>query len=345
MNLPRPVWRTKTGPDADVVVSTRCRVARNLPDIPFPWRASPADRRRVADAALRGLAECGAPWSPFAILRLEDLDRKSLRALADERYTTREWAAGAGGQALAVSRDSPLSVLLNEEDHLRFQCLLPGLQVRRAFRIVADAVERLGARLSFAWSEEFGFLTASPVNVGSGLRVSVWMHVPALASDGRLQSVLDAAAELGSSVRGAHGEGTSGTGELFQLSNTWSDSRSAERAAERLSAAAAYVVEEERAARAVQFGGPQGRAALHEAAHEALKLIAREDATPRRLLQLVSVLRLAVAEGVLPGRLRETAHWLAVAGGADTEGADAAMEAVERSEALRRLLARMAVRG
>lgn len=340
MNVPKPAWRTADGPDADVVVSTRCRIARNLAGVRFPWRADRSTRRAVADAVVRGLRECGAPWTGCAPIQGDALAPALLRALLDERYVSREWAAGSGGQALILSDATELSALVNEEDHIRVQCLMPGLQVGAAYRAAADTVERLGAHVRYARDEEFGYLTSSPANAGSGIRVSVWMHVPGLALDGRLGPVLNAAVDLGSCVRGAHGEGTHGTGELFQLSNTWADARSVERAVERLRAAAAYVVEEERTARAVQFGGTRGQAALRDAAEEALGLLEREDASPRRLLQLASVLRLAVAEGVLPGRLRDTAQWLAVAGGFEGDVATVQWDAAARSAALRRLALR-----
>ncbi len=337
MNLPAAAWRTLDGPDADVVVSTRCRVARNLDGVPFPWRADAGACARVATTVVEALRAHGDAWSRCVLVDGEVDDGLAAR-LAEERYTTREWRAHGTGCAAVVGRGGALSAMLNEEDHVRFQCVLPGLQVREAYARAWAAAEDLGDRVPLAASPEFGFLTASPANAGSGVRVSAWVHVPGLAAEGRLLAVLDAASELGSTVRGTHGEGTSGTGELFQMSNTWADARSVERALERLGAAAAYVVGEERRARAIRFGGERGRTALGEAAGEALRLLAAETSAPKRLLQLASVLRLAVAEGVLPGRLPETARWLAVAGGVDPEASFTVAQAVERTAELRALL-------
>jgi len=213
----QPPWLADR-PGDGVVLSTRVRLARNLVDCPFPARAS-ADQRAAllhrAQGALRavdGLRD--ARSCEFGAL--SEVDRA---VLLERRLVTREFATRGQGGGLVLDRTQTLSVMINEEDHLRVQIIAPGLDFRAAWQRV-DAVDTaLSRALPFAYDGELGFLTACPTNVGTGLRVSAMMHIPGTVLMDQIRGVVRAAPQLGLAVRGLFGEGTEAVGHVFQISN------------------------------------------------------------------------------------------------------------------------------
>jgi protein arginine kinase len=330
-----PCWLTESGPENDVVLSTRCRIARNLAKEAFPWRAAEGQRKSAAEAILNAVHRAGGELAKARAIRGDDLTDEETARLMEWRYASLDWARGGMHRWLLVAPDSVTSLLVNEEDHLRLQTILPGLQVESVQKIAVKEMDALAAQIEFACEERIGWLTASPTNAGTGLRIGVLLHLAGLAMANALDAILDAAVEMGCAVRGLYGEGTSGTGELFQLSNTCAHGVDAEQIVERVAVAARYLVDAERDARRQQFGSRQNRARLKAAAAEALKRIFEEEAAPRCLLPLVSVLRLAIAEGVLKGDVARTSEWVALAG-VDATRRDASDTVTERYEAVRR---------
>lgn len=346
--IPLPAWVRETGPDQDVVVASRCRLARNVAGEPFPWRSNEAARKRVALRVIEASERAGPPLNEAPRFAGHRLDAEAVRTLLRWRYATCRWVEDTGRDRwLWVLPDGVGSLLLHEEDHVRLQVLLPGLQldavVDRALQL-ADSLERC---VPFAHDSEIGYLTASITNAGTGMRLSVLLHLPGLAERGEASAALRAAVDLGCAVRGAHGEGSRGTGRFIQLSNRWAFGQAGGLALSRVRAAAAYLVEQERKARAVAFGESAGRARLQEAAREALRSLDNEESAPEKLQLLVSVLRLAAAEGVLQARMTEAAEWLAIAGGqmpsTFQQEALARFEAVRRSAEVRNCVRRLRV--
>lgn len=342
-DIPPPRWLRDGGPENDVVLSTRCRLARNLAGEPFPWRATEGQRKQVAQAVLDAVERCGAERGQARWMRGDNLDPVAVTQLLEWRYASRAWAEGGTHRWLFVWSDRATSLLVNEEDHLRLQAILPGLQVESSLEAATRTERALASALPFAHDERIGFLTASLNNAGTGLRASVLLHLAGLAASAELPTLLEAAAEVGCSVRGLYGEGTRGTGDLFQVSNTYSFGIEPARVAERVVSAVKYIAEAERRARQEQFGTAYGRAMLRNAVESALHRLFGEEQTPHPLLPLVSALRLAVAEGVLPGDLARTNEWVALAGVEDARvrsvgQATVHFEAVRRSAALRQRL-------
>ncbi|HXG23642.1 MAG TPA: hypothetical protein VNJ09_03730, partial [Chthonomonadales bacterium] len=218
--IPPPQWLTDAGPECDVVLSTRCRLARNLAGVPFPWRATEGQRKQVAQAVLDAVERCGAELGQAQRVRGDALDTATITQLLEWQYASRAWMESGMHRWLLAWPDRATSLLVNEEDHLRLQAILPGLQVESNLEAVYRTERALASVLSFAHDERIGFLTTSLNNAGTGLRASVLLHLAGLATSSRLSTVLGAAAEVGCSVRGLYGEGTRGTGDLFQISNT-----------------------------------------------------------------------------------------------------------------------------
>jgi len=213
----RPASGFPDGNDAVIAFTTRIRLARNLADLPFPSRLTATQRREVARRAGAACAEC----RPALLRQTSSMDRLSpldRRLLLEWHLISREMATAATG-ALLEEEDGRVSLMLNEEDHLRLQVLTPGLDLPGAFREADDFDTALAQHLPFAFDAELGFLTACPSNAGTGLRASVMLHLPALMVTGAVEGVARAAGRLKLAVRGCLGEGSEPWGNLFQVSN------------------------------------------------------------------------------------------------------------------------------
>ena len=217
-------WLIPQGPEADVVVSCRVRLARNLAGYPFVSKLSPeralelAERVRPELCALNG---SDVLWVPMADAS------PVLRLLLRERHlVSRDLAPSSGeraalpGRAVAFNREETLSVMVNEEDHLRIQAMEGGFALERAWEHAQEVDRALEERMSFAYDQQFGYLTCCPTNVGTGLRASVMLHLPALGLvRSELEKVFTAAQRTGLAVRGLYGEGSRAVGDFYQISN------------------------------------------------------------------------------------------------------------------------------
>lgn len=234
-------WMREEGPLGSVVLSSRVRVARNAAGKPFPDRATPAQRRRVL-ALARGIFTDQAGWEGMRFLEISSLRPWERRALVELNLISPEHAQPEGERAVVLSRDGVVSIMINEEDHFRIQCLLPGLQLQAALRIVMQVDDLLGERVRFAFSDRYGYLTACPTNVGTGLRASVMVHIPGFALSHRLGEFFDLAREEDLIVRGIHGEGSRAAANLYQIATRSTLGRSEEEIVSQLERVAREVV-------------------------------------------------------------------------------------------------------
>jgi protein arginine kinase len=287
-------------PDGDVVLSSRARLARNLDGYLFPHRADERDLRRVAQEVRRAAladTERLADLAPVAMAKLAARDRAEL---LDARRVSPELAEGGPGRYALLDDEGLLSIFINEEDHVRVQAIAPGNAPLAALRSAEDADTRLARRLSYARDERrWGYLTTSLSNVGTGLRLSVLAHLPALAFLRRLAPTLQAAHTLGISVRGAHGERSLAAGDLYQVSNAVTFGLSPAHLAGRVRPVVDYLVAAERQARAEVAESHAARAT--QDARDAWKRVERADRLDAaEALNLLSTLRLSAACGLLP---------------------------------------------
>ncbi len=211
-------WLAGDGPMSDVVISSRIRLARNLVDYPFLSTANATERTEI----YRCLAEAITAKSTGADLLLFDMDEiDSLEQeiLVERHLISRQHASSEGRRGVAVSRNETRALMLNEEDHLRIQALRSGLELEALWEDVNAVDDTLAGRLAFAFDSQYGYLTACPTNVGTGIRVSVMLHLPALKLTKEIERVARAARDMRLAVRGMHGEGTDAVGDLYQVSN------------------------------------------------------------------------------------------------------------------------------
>ena len=216
-------WLDASGAHSDIVLSTRVRLARNLQGHAFGPRARVNDREAIIGRMRTTLPKLDV-LEPSTFVDLPSMDSRSRRILLERRVVSRDLlgeAAGgpARGTAVVLSAGEPLSIMVNEEDHLRLQSLLSGLHLQRAWSLVDRLDEDLGRELPYAFHHEFGFLTSCPTNVGTGLRASVLMHLPGLVLTKEITKVLHGLSQVGLTFRGLYGEGSEVVGNFFQVSN------------------------------------------------------------------------------------------------------------------------------
>ena len=214
-------WIDASGPASPLVLSTRIRLARNLGGRPFATRSAVADRERIADDVLAAVAGTEA-LGHAAAFRLDRLDLRD-RQLLHERHLVSKELAGLGGEPVPAGAtllvQGRVGAMVNEEDHLRLQGVVSGFALEAAYAEVDRLDSELGQRLAFAFHPEFGYLSACPTNVGTGLRASVLIHLPGLVLTKEISKVLQGLAQVGLAVRGLYGEGSEVVGNFFQLSN------------------------------------------------------------------------------------------------------------------------------
>lgn len=286
--------------------SSRVRFARNVAGFPFPGRAS-ADQLAELLARAKRLFENSTYGVEFAFQELRSLSSLQRRAMLEAHILSpalleRRYLAG-----VAYTKDGRLSVMVNEEDHLRIQAFEPGLRLRESFR-AADAVDDwLSGQMPYAFRPDLGYLTAHIANLGTGMRASAMLHLPALRMTGQLRAVLDAANRLDVAVRGMHGEDTAASGDLYQVSNRYGIGRSETDIVTEVEASARHLVAEERRARQKLL--EDHRSEVEDAAWRAFGVLryARSIST-EEALGLLSDLRLGQSLGIVSFPARKLKH-------------------------------------
>jgi protein arginine kinase len=211
-------WLRGAGPMNEIVISSRVRLARNVAGYPFLARCSDEQRKELAQMLQEALLA-----SPLAseVLYVDvegapDIDRQ---LLVERQLISRQQAEGKGARGVAITGNETTAVMVNEEDHLRMQVLRSGLQLDDAYQEIDRIDDEVEKRVHFAFSSRYGYLTACPTNVGTGIRVSVMLHLPALKMTGEIEKVFQAARDMRLAIRGLYGEGTEAAGDFFQVSN------------------------------------------------------------------------------------------------------------------------------
>ena len=239
-------WARELGEQGDVVISSRIRLARNLRDIPFPSQASEAQLEHVLAEAGR---IAGTPDHRLKLWKLEELNPVDRLVLVEKHLISPQHADNPQHRAVLLRDDEAVSVMINEEDHLRIQAILPGFQLMAAWRLADEVDDQFEAYLPYAFDEHKGYLTACPTNVGTGMRASIMLHLPGLLLIDQARKVLSALAHLGFSVRGLYGEGSESHGGIFQVSNQITLGQAEEETIHTLLSASRQVIDHERAAR------------------------------------------------------------------------------------------------
>jgi protein arginine kinase len=211
-------WLADSGPDDDIAISSRIRLARNLTSYTFPTKADQKELKAVISSIREALENTDAFREYFfvEIDPLPDLDRQ---IFLERRIVSRDFIVNRKSSALVLSRDEADSIMINEEDHIRMQRMLSGLRLKNIWDEISKTDDIITEKLPIAYDDELGFLTSCPTNIGTGIRASVMLHLPGLMLAGQINQVIQAVHKMGLAVRGIFGEGTENLGNLYQISN------------------------------------------------------------------------------------------------------------------------------
>lgn len=213
-------WYIDKGPDSDVVLSSRVRLARNFREYPFPHKSTAEHQKKIAEETQKAIfSGSDSMANIFRYVDITSLDVIEKAVLVEKHIVSKELVESKRMIGLILSQDEQISIMINEEDHLRIQCLASGMQLTKAWEVCDSLDNLLSETIDFAWDENIGYLTSCPTNIGTAIRVSVMMHLPALAMTGYIKPVLEAMGKLGMAVRGLYGENTQASGNVFQFSN------------------------------------------------------------------------------------------------------------------------------
>ncbi len=211
-------WLNGDGPNSDIVISSRIRLARNINGYPFPHRGEHKTNIEVMEKILSAIDKTGFFKDGF-VVKMSDLTDLDKQMLLEKHLISKEHLIAQIGSAVAVSRKHDLCIMINEEDHLRIQVLKAGFRLEECWDLINTLDSELEKYLDFAYSPDLGYLTSCPTNVGTGMRASVMIHLPGLVLMDLINKVMQAVLKLGLAVRGFYGEGSEILGNLFQVSN------------------------------------------------------------------------------------------------------------------------------
>ena len=241
-------WYSNKGEHSDVVLSTRIRFARNLKDYPFPARLNTAEKEKVNEI-MRDIFLAADSGEKLTYTEMNKLSTVDAVSLAEKHLISPEFASDPNDRALILSEDEDVSIMLCEEDHARIQVILPGLALEEAFEKASKFDRALEKKAVIAFDERLGYLTQCPTNLGTGMRASVMLHLPALSENGVIARLAATVAKLGLTLRGVYGNTSRSVGSLFQLSNQVTLGISEQAAVQNLNAIALQIAEQESQAR------------------------------------------------------------------------------------------------
>lgn len=291
-------WYLNSGGEDDVAVSTRIRLARNLRAYPFEGRMTAKQKKKLL-FDVKTVLENANLKNPRELhfLELEKLSREQTVSLVERHLISPAFAQDTKNEGLVLSEDESVSVMLNEEDHIRIQTLGAGLSLREMLQEANSLDDIFDASLLYAFDEKLGYLTQCPTNLGTGLRASVMLHLPALEANEVIGRISQMVSKLGLTIRGTYGEGTRVNGSFYQLSNQVTLGISEEAAVENLRAIAQQIITQERTARAAESGDYlEDKVFRAYGVLSSARLLSGEE-----FVELISMVRMGVSMGVLKG--------------------------------------------
>jgi protein arginine kinase len=301
-------WLKGTGPNSDIVISSRIRLARNLDKIPFPhW-----GNKKQSEGVLNAITEAAAKvdyMKSATTFKLADLDSIDKQFLIERHLMSYEHAQKADHKAVIIDDEEILSIMLNEEDHIRMQVMQSGFNLFEAWNIINKLDDCLAKELNFAFLADWGYLTACPTNTGTAMRGSVMLHLPALVMTTQINRVLAAIAKLSFTTRGLYGEGTQATGNFFQVSNQVSLGLSEDDIIENINGLIRQIIEQESQAREMMLS--RNRAVLEDRINRSFGILkSAHIITSQETIELLSMVRLGCDLGMINNLNRRTINEL-----------------------------------
>lgn len=242
-------WMSQDGPDSDIVLSSRIRLARNFKDHYFPTIYSAEQAKEIITEVTKIFNIIKEDHDQIDLLRMDDLQPLQKRVLVEKHLISPNLADESSHGAVILTEDEDVSIMINEEDHIRIQCLFPGLQLKDALEKASEIDDLIEEHIHYAFNEKFGYLTSCPTNVGTGLRASVMVHLPGLILTQQMNRIIPAINQLGLVVRGIYGEGSEALGNIFQISNQMTLGKTEEDIVADLTSVVHQIIAQERSAR------------------------------------------------------------------------------------------------
>jgi len=290
-------WLRGDGPGSEIVFSSRVRLARNLADHLFPSRATPSEKKEVMEEIVSAINSI-PHFRNCTILKIEELSEIDRQLLVERYLISRELSNKKAGSAVIIDSKEVVTAMINEEDHIRMQALMPGLRLEKCWEMINEIDDQLERLLGFAFSPQIGYLTACPTNVGTAIRVSAMLHLPGLILSKQIDQVLQAVAKLHLAVRGLYGEGTEASGNLFQISNQITLGKSESEIIATLEKVVLQVIETERNARKVLL--KTNADFLYDRVGRAYGILSNAHIiTSREAIDLLSTLRMGIDLGIV----------------------------------------------
>ncbi len=292
-------WLRGAGPESDIVISSRIRLARNLAAYPFINRASDQDRAQI-EATLKDCVFSLQESSELLYVDVEELGGVDRQFLVERQLISREHAESEGVRSVAIDHREKFSLMINEEDHLRTQVMQSGLDLDSAWERVNEIDDLVEQKVTFAYHERLGYLTACPTNVGSGMRVSVMLHLPALVLTRQIDRVFRSLQKINLAVRGLYGEGSQAMGDFYQISNQITLGRSEQDLISQVSDVVPKIIDYERKAR--DFLIKEGHENLHDRVSRAYGILrTAQTISSEETMHLLSSVRMGVNLGLIEG--------------------------------------------
>lgn len=292
-------WMRGTGPEGDIVLGSRIRLARNLKGIPFPATANREQLKHVLQVA-EAIPPALSSYGPVRFLKMAEVEALERQLLVEEHLISPEHTKNTQAKGVILAKQDEISVMVNEEDHFRIQVFHPGLQLDEAWRLADQVDDQIEAELDYAFDQERGYLTACPTNVGTGMRASVMIHLPALRLVNQVNQVLGAVAKFGLTVRGLYGEGSDSQASIYQLSNQATLGMSEEAIIERLNRLTHQVLEGERQAREFLLKS-QNRLATEDRLYRSYGILTyARSVSGQEAMALLSDVKLGAEMGIIP---------------------------------------------
>ncbi len=291
-------WLRGSGPQADIVMSTRIRLARNLAEFPFITRASDQDRADIERILRERVLQIHESTGELLYVNVTDLDRLDRQFLVERQLISREHAESQGARGVVIDPNEQISLMINEEDHLRIQCMHSGLDVKGAWEQINRIDDLISEKVTYAFHPRLGYLTACPTNVGTGVRVSVLMHLPALVLTRQIEKVFRSLQKISLAVRGLYGEGSQAMGDFYQISNQQTLGRSELELVEQVADVVPALIHYEREAR--DFLIKESQQTVHDQVSRAYGILrTAQTISSEETMHLLSKVRMGVNLGLI----------------------------------------------
>ncbi len=289
-------WFNNTEINSDITLTSRIRLARNIDNMPFPSRMSEEMNIELNKRVREAILNSNTPFAKsLRYIDMNDVPETEVYAMVERHIISLEFAQNRRNKAIIISDDESICVMIGEEDHIRIQVLKSGFALEEAYDVAERLDKLLCDALHFAFNSNLGFLTECPTNLGTGLRASVMLHLPALEANGEISYIADSVSKLGFTVRGMYGEGSGSSAGLYQLSNQITLGISEKDALNNLAGISKQIIEKEKNAREL-YRDIKSEDGIYRA-HGTLKnarLISTEE-----MMNCISLIKLGIYLGIL----------------------------------------------